>query len=115
MPVLRFICSMASGVTVPTTPVDTGGAGARNVSVYVPTMTSGTDVYFQASYDASTWARIRFKAVSGTVATTAVVAASSVTQQWIKADEFAGYRYYRPEFSTAMTATAVEINYMVEY
>lgn len=100
LPTKVFAQTMASGATLLTTPLDCGRAFAR-VYLEIPTMASGTDIYIQASSDGTTYRRIY---LLGDYSTMTVWSAGSATTQ-CHVQVPAGFRYYKPELTTALTDT----------
>ncbi len=95
--------NLASGATL-SSALDIGRAWG-NVYLEVPTMTSGCDVYLQASDSATgTFRRVYTKVNSATVANPWYVL-SSITQCFV--DMPAGFQHIKIEITTAMTATSV--------
>jgi hypothetical protein len=99
--IVVYTKSIASNIT------NTGGIDLsrawRNVYLEIPTMTSGTDLYLQASSNNSTFRRV-FQRVNTATAQAAVVSIrSSVTNCLV--DIPGGNRYVAIELSTAMTAS----------
>lgn len=102
-PVQAFSVSLASGLTT-TSALDLSKS-YQNISIAIPTMTSGTDIYFQGSDTIDgTFRRIYNVATSSTPA--AVFLNSSITQAVVKLP--LNVQYLKVELSTAMTATAVQ-------
>jgi hypothetical protein len=91
-------------------------AGSRNVSVFIPTMSSGTDILFKVSADNSTFHSLKYSPTSGVVAVGNVTVGSAVTQCAIRIPELAGQRYVKTELGTALDAAAGHtFYYVVEY
>jgi hypothetical protein len=99
--IVVFAKSIASNVTL-SSGIDLS-RGWKNVYLEIPTMTSATDLYLQASSDNSTFRRVFVRANTATAQATALLIKSSVTQCLV--DIPAGLRYVKVELSTAMTAS----------
>lgn len=101
-----YTVSMASGATV-STGMFTLCRSFHRVYLEVPTMTSGCDIYLQGSSNGTTFRRIKHPPVNTSAAQVHDwYLASSITQRMVEIP--AGFKYIRPELSTAMTATAVD-------
>lgn len=99
-----FSVTLSSGVTL-SDQIDLG-RGWDNVSLEVPTMTSGTDIYIQAaSEDSGTFRRCHHGLTNSLDNPGAINIDSSVTQCFVPLDAVR-LRYLKVELSTAMTATA---------
>lgn len=107
-PVSVFSVTMTTGTTL-TSSVDLQKAWNR-ISVAVPTMPSGTDIYFQsagqASAAASPYRRLYHPTNSNSSAVGANFLGSSVTNCIVPVNN-GHVRYLKVEFTTAMTAAAV--------
>lgn len=103
----KYGVTVASGVTL-SSGIDLSRAYAK-LSLEVPTMASGTDVYLQVSSDNSTFRRLYHAPVAGTTTPPALVIPSSVTNCIVPVS-VAGVRYVKIELSTAMTATSAQFN-----
>lgn len=91
--------TMASGATS-SSAIDIGSEGYDRISLVIPTMTSGTDIYVQGSYDNSTFLRL-CHAVSSGVATAAAISIASGLSQIIVPLPNVNSRYLKVEHSTA--------------
>ena len=109
-PLLVFTVSMASGAT--TSSSITLHHGWQMVHVEIPTMTSGTDVYFQGSANGTTFRRIYHAPTIANSNPHAVFVNSAVTNCMVDLDH-RGYPYMKVELSTAMTATPATFKLMV--
>lgn len=102
-PVSPFSTTLTSGVTL-SDEIDLG-RGWPHITVEIPSMASGTDVYFQASRTSSgTYRRINHRLTNTTDNPSAMNVDSSVTNCFVHL-EFVNVRYFKIELSTAMTAT----------
>lgn len=107
-PVSAFSTAIDSGVTL-SDEIDLG-QGWPHVTVEIPSMGSGTDVYFQAANASSgTYRRIHHRLTNSTDNPAAMNVDSSVTNCFIHL-EFVNVRYFKIELSTAMTATSAAFN-----
>lgn len=101
--VQAFAVSMASGGTL-TSAVDLGKAYAK-ISVLIPSMTSGTDVYLQGSNASDgTFRRIYHAPSASTSVVGAQFVGSAVTNCIVPFNNV-HVRHIKIEHSTAMTAT----------
>ena len=100
--------TMPSGATVCTNFFDLGRA-YRRVYLEIPTFASGADVFIQGSRNGTTFRRI-YKATISTATVQSypwqIGSASSQSFQEVPP----GFRYYRPEISTALTDTVTPWN-----
>lgn len=107
-PVSNFSTTLSSGVTL-SDEIDLG-RGWDLVSVEIPTMTSGTDVYFQAAATSGgTYRRLHHRLTASDDSPVAMNVNSSITQAIVPL-EFVQSRYLKIELSTAMTATSAQFN-----
>jgi len=95
--------TMPSGATSLTSYFDLGRSFDK-VYLEVPTFASGTDVYIQGSRDGTTFRRIYREQVSTSIVVADVWKVGSAASQAFHRVP-AGFRYYRPEVSTALTDT----------
>jgi hypothetical protein len=103
-PVSAFSTTLASGVTL-SSQIDLG-RGWEHITVEIPTMASGTDVYFQgAGSDGGTYRRIHHRLTNSNDSPGAMNVDSSVTNCFVHL-EFVNTKYLKIELSTAMTATS---------
>lgn len=114
MPIQAFVQTMACGATLASTAVELV-AGARNVSVFVGSATSASDILFKVSADGTNYFNLKFSPSSGVVAVGNVTIGSAVTQAAVRVPELAGQRYVKLEYTSAMTANNVTHYYLVEY
>jgi hypothetical protein len=99
-----FSVTMASGVTL-SDAIDLG-RGYTRLSLSIPTMTSGTDIFIKACETyGGTYKRFRNRISTGTADPAAMYITSSVTQCFVPL-EYVNARFIKIELSTAMTATA---------
>lgn len=99
-----FATTLVSGVTL-SDAIDLG-RGWTHISVEIPTMTSGTDIFFQgASTLGGTYRRCRHGLTASLDNPAAINIDSSVTQCFVPLDAIR-LRYLKVELSTAMIATA---------
>lgn len=103
-PVQVFAVSMASGETL-STAVDLQKA-FNKISIVIPTMTSGTDVYLQgcATSTGGTYRRINHAPTTVSSVVGAQFVGSAVTRCIVPFNNV-HVRYLKIELSTAMTAT----------
>ena len=108
-----FTISMASGATT-STQVAELGRGYENVHLVVPTMTSGTDIYIQASADGVKYNRAYLLdapvAVAQDQTAYAMKIGSAISQAFIDMNIHAPF--LRIELSTAMTATPATFQFV---
>lgn len=103
-PSSKFEVSLASGATLSTF-VDLG-RGWNHLSVVIPTMTSGTNVFFQGAGDSSDTFRRIYHPIANGDNTPDVMSVDSSVTNCIVPLEFISCRYLKVELGTAMTATA---------
>lgn len=103
--ILNFSVSIASGATL-SSAVDLGTDSYGALSLCIPTMTSGTDIYLRGSHDGATFRRTYSEAGS------ALTYASTVTQANVGVSGF-NYRYLKIELSTAMTAASAGFDIVI--
>jgi hypothetical protein len=94
---------MPSGATILTSYFDLGRA-YRNVYLEVPSFASGADVFVQGSRDGTTFRRIWQPAVNSSSVQSNVFQIKSAASNAMHPIP-AGFQYYRPEISTALTDT----------
>lgn len=99
-----FPITMTSGNTL-TSNVDLSRAWAT-VHLYIPTMTSATDIYLKAAYSAAAnYVRIHEMAANtASVQSNSFTIGSAVSQKMIEVPH--GFQFMKVEFSTATTATS---------
>lgn len=99
-----FATTIDSGVTL-SDAIDLG-RGWENISVEIPTMTSGTDIFFKAASELTgTYRRCHHGLTSSLDTPAAINIDSSITQCFVPLDAIK-VRYLKVELGTAMTATA---------
>lgn len=99
-----FSTTIDSGVTL-SDAIDLG-RGWENLTVEIPTMTSGTDIFFQGSSELNgTYRRCHHGLTNSLDNPAAINIDSSVTQCFVPLDAI-HLRYLKVELGTAMTATA---------
>lgn len=110
-PIQVFSVTLASSVTA-SSAIDLQKSYAR-ISVAIPTMTSGTDVYLQgASTLAGTYRRINHPPNSVSSVVGPQFVSSSVTQA-IVPFQHVNTRFIKIELSTAMTAAAATFDVVI--
>lgn len=115
MPIQVFSQTMACNVTFASTAINFP-AGARNVSVFIPTCASGADVRFVVSYDGgTTFAALKYAPTSGTVAVGSVQIGSAITNAVVKVNELQGQEYVKAEYTTLVVNSTGTFRYIVEY
>lgn len=105
-PTSAFEITIASGATLSTS-VDLG-QGWNHISLEIPTMASGTDIYFQAANEndgSGVFRRFHHRITNSNDIPVAMSVDSSITNCFVPL-EFVRYRYLKIELSTAMTATS---------
>ena len=109
-PAPAFTVGIASGLTL-SSQVDLG-RGWDHITLEVPTMASGCDIFVQGSNSNSgTFRRFYHRIAEGTDNPTAMNLNSSVTNCLIQL-EFVNTRYVKVELSTAMTATSASFAFV---
>jgi len=101
--------TISSGVTLSS--AITMHGPRSEIGVYIPTMTSGCDVYLQGSTDGTTFKRLRWPAAgdgTGSSTPAARFVDSSITDCLVPFGR-PGVNYLKVELSTAMTATSVDL------
>ena len=98
-----YVATMPSGATILTSYFDLKRS-YQNVYLEVPTFASGADVYIQGSSDGTKFRRIYQDPVnSSSVQNNPWNVKSAASQGFHRVPP--GFRYYRPEISTALTDT----------
>lgn len=97
-----YTVSMASGLTLSS--AITFARAWDSIHFEIPTMTSGTDIYFQVSTDGSNFRRLFHTPTIGNPTPAALYVTSAVTNCGLDLDH-RWYPYMKIELSTAMTAT----------
>jgi hypothetical protein len=111
-PASSFETTIASGATL-SDAVDLG-QGWDHISVEIPTMASGTDIYFQAANENSgngVYRRFHHRITNSNDTPVAMSVDSSITNCFVPL-EFVRYRYLKIELSTAMTATSATFHFI---
>ncbi|MAH48288.1 hypothetical protein CMI37_20860 [Candidatus Pacearchaeota archaeon] len=107
-PQSRFKVTIASGVTL-SSAIDLG-RGWPHTQIEIPTMASGTDIYFQCANTLDgTYRGHHHRLTNSTATPGAMYVDSSVTNCFVHL-EFINDRYMKIELSTAMTATSAEFH-----
>lgn len=101
-PFTYFTASMASGSSVSSN-IDLG-LSWHQVWVEIPTMASGSDIYFQASSDNSTYRRMYHNPTIGNSSPGALYVTSGITNCLLNLGEMHA-RYMRIQLSSATTDT----------
>jgi hypothetical protein len=115
MPIVVYAQTMACNVTFASTAIQLA-AGARNISVYVPSAASGADVRFVVSYDGgTTFVNLKYPPSSGTVAVGNVQIGSAITNAVVKVNELQGQEYIKAEYTTLVVNSSGTFRYIVEY
>ena len=103
-PASAFEVNIESGATL-STAIDLG-QGWDHITVEIPTMASGTDIFFQAAnQNDGTFRRFHHRITNGNDTPGPMSIDSSITNCFVPL-EFVQYRYLKIELSTAMTATS---------
>ena len=116
MPILSFYQTLTCGITGTT--LASGikfPDGARNVTVYVPSLTSGTDIGFYVSHNDSSYKRLKYSPLSGTVAPGNVTIGSAASNAAFRINELQGQAYVKTEVASANTSADLTFVYTVEY
>lgn len=104
----KYTCSMPSGATLSTAMGPLPGHFER-VGVEIHSMASGTDIYFKVSHDGTTYRRLYHSPGISNANPGPIYLASSVTNCNVELDHD-GFKYWKVELSTAMTATTACFN-----
>lgn len=98
-----YVLTMVSGLTRPSGYFDLGRS-FQNVYLEVPTFASGANVFIQGSSDGTTFRRIYNSVVNSTSVQAYPWQIGSTVSQGMHPVP-PGFRYYKPEVSTALTDT----------
>jgi hypothetical protein len=106
LPTLAFGATIASGSTA-SSGIDLG-YGWNHIGVMIPSMASGTDVYFKVSDSLDgTYRRVYHHPTISNSNPAAMFVNSAVTNCYVHL-EFVNAQYVKVELSTAMTATSAQ-------
>ena len=109
-PTQKFKVDIASGATL-SNQADLGRGWGR-ISLEIPTMASGTDLFIQAANSTSgTFRRYHHRLTSALDTPAAMNVNSSITNCLLPL-EFVNAQYLKVELSTAMTATSASFNFI---
>lgn len=104
-PPVVYTLTQTSGLTRPAGYFDLQRS-FRAVYLEVPSFASGADVFMQGSTDANTFRRIMHPPLnSATVANNTFTIASAASNRFHPVPD--GFRYLKPEISTALTDTVI--------
>lgn len=111
-PTQKFKADIASGATI-SNQVDLG-RGFNHVSLEIPSMASGTDLFIQAANSSSgTFRKYHHRLTTTNDSPVAINVNSSVTNCFLHL-EFVNAQYLKVELSTAMTATSASFNFICQ-
>jgi len=111
-PASAFEVNIESGATL-STAIDLG-QGWNHISVEIPTMASGADIYFQAANQndgGGVFRRFHHRITNSNDTPVPMSIDSSITNCFVPL-EFVRYRYLKIELSTAMTATSATFHFV---
>ena len=114
MPIQHYLQNVASGAVSAGTGV-AFDRGSRNVTVFIPSLASGTNITFDVSYDGTTYKPLRYAPVSGSVTPTAVTIGSAVSNCAVRMDELRGIQYVKVLHTTAVADVSANYYFVVEY